>query len=178
MTRTDAVFFTVPATLFMIPTPAHETTQRARAGLPRRAAARLFAQSLDRQLTASSPPRAGALLNAHAARLTSSRERERLATWVDMLLSRALTPDRSSVTIGFIRPNYAPIADAQESMRRIIALLTDTSRPIGPRGVARLRRLLCDATGPLYWTGRGSAMEELHLIIGEMRPAEIRSGKS
>ncbi|MGD9619988.1 MAG: hypothetical protein AB7G47_06820 [Mycolicibacterium sp.] len=177
MIHTDTVYFTVPATYFATAGSARQRTRHRgdRAGLLARAAARVLSPRLDRQLAAGCPATAGALLGAHAARLGSSAERHNLASSLRLMLCRALTPGHSSPSMQYARPayallqpNYAAIVAAQATVRRIIALLTDSNRPIKPRAIARLRILLCDGTGPLYQGSRESLVEELHVIISLM----------
>lgn len=161
MINTDTASYTASPTSFTIAAPVQQTP-RARIGLTSRIAARVFAHYLDRQLAAECPPRPGTALSAHAARLESGRERDRVATWLQTLLARALSPERPSP--GYVHPNYSAIVEERAIVRRIISLLADRTRPVNAPGVARLRILLSDGTGPLYRGERSGLIEELHVI--------------
>jgi hypothetical protein len=47
-------------------------------------------------------------------------------------------------------------------------LLLHSPRPVRARGVARLRLLLSDGTGPLYRSGRGSLAAELRGVLAAL----------
>lgn len=173
MINTDVVYFAVPSNYFAAAGAAPQAVEHGgRASLIVRAAARLMSSRLDRQLAAGYPATAGALLGAHADRLSSRTERDHLASTMRLMLCWALTPGhRAQATAAnkpAIAPKYASIAAAQPTVRRIIALLTDLRRPINPRAIARLRILFSDGAGPLYQGGRASLVEELHVIISLM----------
>lgn len=149
--------------------PASETTQVASdtaVGLTSRVIARFRAHRYDLQLAADVTPEAGSALAAHAARLHSRKQRDHVASWVQNLLAASLSP-RQSVLLEPVQANHPPVAEALVAFHRIMARLNDT-RPVSARGMARLRLLLRDGTGPCYRGGRGNLTEELHTIIAAL----------
>lgn len=130
--------------------------------LASRVTARLFAARFDHQLAACAAPEAGSPAAAHAARLASRPERDRLADWLRTLLTAVRTAPRPALIR--VPPNYGPVIDAQAAIDHIIDLLTDT-RPVDIGGMARLRILLADGAGPVYLGGWGNLQEELNAVI-------------
>jgi hypothetical protein len=110
-----------------------------------RALARLFASSLDTQLAAGRAPESTRLLATRAQQLASGRMRRELARDVERVLglvhregpSRRVLVSRKS------------IVDVEPDLREMLAKLA-TPLPTSARGVAMVRVLLTDGTGPLF----------------------------
>ena len=122
-----------------------------RAPLTKRIAARLFADKFDRMLAVGVPAPAGSALAAHAARVTSFDERVGLARTLRSVLDAS---NRDAPMSSRIPLNAHNIAAARHRIEEI-ALRLHSPLPVSPRGMARLRLLLSDGTGPLYRYGHG-----------------------
>jgi hypothetical protein len=130
-----------------------------------RVIAELFATRFDKQLVAGAAPDPGSALAAHVSRLVSAGERRKLAETLRRSVSESysrhepmsarIPVDRSGVTaaVGLI--------DQVES--RLLA-----PRPVSAHGVARLRLLLSDGTGPMYWSGGGDLGAELRTVLAHL----------
>ena len=105
------------------------------------------AAELDRQIAAGARSSDGTLLAIRGERITSRRQRERVADG----LARVVR-DAQAVTHGFsaaVHPDRREVLAA----RTVIAALHRRLRapePVTPRGVILLRGLLTDGNGPLY----------------------------
>ncbi len=120
--------------------------------------AKVFAVRLDRQVEAGAPVPVGSALAVHVARLTSTREREQIA--------RGLRSSLQDATQGFRGPsarvpvNRVGVIAARDLIDEV-TLRLHSPAPVRARGMARLRLLLSDGTGPLYTPWRGSVAAEL-----------------
>ena len=124
----------------------------ARHTLTARLAARLFAARFDRMLAVGAPAPAGSGLALHAARLTSLDEREAIARVLRRSLHGARNSDaRLSSRVPLNVPNIVAAGDRIDQ----VTLRLHAPRPVTARGMARLRVLLSDGTGPMYRYGRG-----------------------
>src|SRR6478672_2158393 len=118
---------------------------QARPAVRARLTARLRAARFDRALAVGVPAPAGSALAAHAARLTSVAERQTVAR----ALRRAVrdAKDTRATQSGRVPMHRANIASAEALIDEV------TLRRMRPtrcaRGMARLRQLLSDGTGPL-----------------------------
>ena len=126
------------------------------------------AARLDRQLAAGASPRASAVLALRAQRITGRRSRIRLADG----LARAIR-DAQGKTPGFsaaVRPHRREVLAA----RTVLATLDRRLRapePVTARGVALLRALLTDGTGPLYRPGEPGALgSQLRAAAAALEP--------
>jgi hypothetical protein len=87
-----------------------------------------------------------------AERLEQQAERRDLA--VD--LQRAMqVPGATWGPRGQIRVCQASVRAAHQEIVELVGRLT-AAGPVSPQGVAEVRVLLCDGTGPLYWDGSGN----------------------
>ena len=112
--------------------------------------ARFLAATLDRELASGASPESSIVLAVHARRLCKSAERS--------LLARCLT--RSAAEAGRANdggtcPHHrAPLSRTaiSGSGRELTAVVErlEAGAPVGVQGVARIRHLLTDGTGPLY----------------------------
>lgn len=123
--------------------------------MPRRLRARLIARlrasSLDRQLAVGVAPAAGSALAAHRARIVAPPERHAVAR----TLSESMQEAGHRGTL------------AEDLSERLIQRLYAPG-PVCERGMARLRLLLSDGSGPLYRCGRGDLSGRLGAALAEL----------
>jgi hypothetical protein len=123
-----------------------------RASIRARLTARLRAGRLDRMLAVGVPAPAGSALAVHAARLTAVAEREAVARALRLAVRDA---HNASADLSLRVPlNRANIASAEDLIADV-TLRLHSPRPVSARGMARLRQLMSDGTGPFYRYGRG-----------------------
>ena len=120
--------------------------------------AKMFTRRLDREVEAGVPVPVGTALAVHVARLTSMREREQIARALQMLVRDARAGSWGlSSRVRAHRASILPVVDLiDEATMRLVS-----QRPVRPGGMARLRLLLTDGTGPLYNADRGSLSAQL-----------------
>jgi len=127
--------------------------------------ARMFAGRLDKELDSGEIPMPGSALAVHAARLTSVEEREALARALRHAMAEAQHAHAGV-------PLRIPVHPQRMSFCRQviddITLLLHSPRPVRARGMARLRILLSDGTGPLYRNGHGSLPAELRGVLAAL----------
>jgi hypothetical protein len=133
------------------------------AGFAARVRARLFAGRLDREIEHGMLPLPGSSLAVHMARLTSVEEREALARTLRQAVAER-PGDRFAARVPVPRERLAGCRDVIDD----ITLRLHAPRPVRARGVARLRILLSDGTGPLYRAGRGSLAAELRGVLAAL----------
>jgi hypothetical protein len=133
-------------------------------GLAARAVARVRWRSLDRELIAGADPGSSPQLAARAARLTGRRTRTEVAGELERLLAAPASGRRWSVL---------PHGRAVTANAEAIAELADLLRgpvPLYAGGLAMLRALLTDGTGPVYTDTVGLtlalALRDARLAIG------------
>jgi hypothetical protein len=108
--------------------------------------ARAFA--LDQELATGASPESNMALAVHAGRLCNPAERRVLARTLTRIAEASAAPGgrlKAPVcrpAVHRSRPELTAVAD------RLVA-----AGPVDVRGVARVRRLLADGTGPLYRSG-------------------------
>ncbi|WP_319450159.1 MULTISPECIES: hypothetical protein [unclassified Mycobacterium] len=118
-----------------------------------RLAARLFAARYDRAVDAGTSPEPGSALAVHVTRLAAPRAREELAHALRLVLRDAAEgPDALRPRVPVRTDSVRRAADVVQS---ILSRLEGPQR-VRVRGVARLRMLLADGSGPLYRSGAGS----------------------
>jgi hypothetical protein len=118
----------------------------ARVRLQDRVVARLRAASLDRALATGAPPESSVPLALHAGHLCSAGERRAVARSLARIVRLACAPPTASPRV----PVSAPaVRRCHDELRVLIERLT-APEPVGVRGVARLKTLVTDGTGPLY----------------------------
>jgi hypothetical protein len=123
-----------------------------RSTLAARLTARLWASRFDRMLAVGVAAPEGSALAIHAARLTSAQEREAIAC----LLRRSVSDagNRNARMSSRVPLNVPNIVAAEDRIDQV-TLRLHSPRPVTARGVARLRVLLSDGSGPMYRYGRG-----------------------
>lgn len=133
--------------------------------LAARLRARLTASRLDREVEAGAVVVPGTPLAAHVARLTSARQRRKLANGLTHAVDAA-----ARARPGVNRPfpiHSDKVAACSPEIEHITELLR-SQRPVNPRGIARLRMLLADGTGPLYDGGSGSLAAQLRAALAAL----------
>ena len=109
------------------------------ASITTRVIAELFATRFDKQLVAGVAPEPGSVLAAHVSRLASACERRKLA--------EAL---------------HHSVCEAHSRRTGMSATI-----PVD-RSAARLRLLLSDGAGPMYWPGGGDLGAELRAVLAQL----------
>lgn len=118
--------------------------------------ARMLAPWLDRELADHG---GRSLSEAHAARvqqLTSNRTRRSVARALDRLIERAQNPHPASLREG-VPPCRDQVREATPLIASIAARLR-SGEPLDACGVARLKTLLADRSGPCYASSRPDAL--------------------
>jgi hypothetical protein len=136
------------------------------ARLRERLQAYLRADSLDRLLARGVPPEADPQLFLHARRLASPRTRRQLAQAVRRVLA---THEDPPLLAAPSRPARDRVRRAHGSLERLAELL-DSRHFLQTEGVARVRVLLADGSGPLY---RAEAPEELQVELHRITAALV-----
>ena len=135
------------------------------ASITTRVIAELFATRFDKQLAAGVAPEPGSVLAAHVFQLASAGERRKLAKALHHSLCEAHSPrTRMSATIPVDR---SAVAAAVGLIDQVVLRLTGP-RPVSARGVARLRLLLSDGAGPMYWPEGGDLGAELRAVLAQL----------
>lgn len=134
----------------------------AEASVITRVIAKLSATRLDKQLVAGLAPSPGSALAAHVARLASPGERSKLAKALKSSVSEAHSR-RIRMSPG-VPVNRAGVAAASDVIDQVTLRLLGPG-PVSARGVARLRLLLSDGAGPMYWSGSGDLGAELRVVL-------------
>jgi hypothetical protein len=118
-----------------------------------RLTAKLFAARYDRAVDAGTSPEPGSALAVHVTRLSAPRAREELAHALRLVLRDvAEGPDALRPRVP-VRPDA--VRRAADVVHAIVSRLEEPRR-VRVRGMARLRMLLADGSGPLYRSGAGS----------------------
>jgi hypothetical protein len=126
------------------------------ATLEDRAIARMLGRWLDRELASDMGASLSAAHSARVGQLTKARTRRALARSLVRLVERAA--DRRSRL-----PNWT-IQPCTEQVRAAMPLILSTAsrlrsdEPLSPLGIARLKTLLRDASGPCYIQSRPDAL--------------------
>jgi hypothetical protein len=106
---------------------------------------RLRSSALDRALIHGANPAASPRLAARAAQLTSPRARAEIAAGLDRLVAAAKDgPGRVRVS-----PDRAAILANERQLHALAARLREPG-PLYAQGIAIIRELLADGTGPAY----------------------------
>ena len=118
-----------------------------------RVAAKLRVRALDRALIDGADPAESPQLAAHSARLTRRSTRWGVADGLDRMAHTGVEPAR---VWGILPSRNAVRANLQE-LHDLAAVLRGPS-PVYAQGVAMLRVLVSDGTGPAYTDRDGSAL--------------------
>jgi hypothetical protein len=116
---------------------------------------------LDREVVAGTVPTPGSPLEVHVARLTSVREREGVARAFRRLVTVNQTNSRALLRV----PIVSHQINGCSSLFDDVTMRLHSPRPVRAEGMARLRVLLSDGTGPLYCDGGASLAVELRAAL-------------
>jgi len=137
----------------------------AEASIVTRVVAELFATRFDKQLAAGVVPEPGSALAAHVSRVASAGERCKLAEALQNSVSE--THSRRTRRSARIPVDRSRVVAAVGLIDQV-ALRLLGPRPVSARGVARLRLLLADGGGPMYWSGGGDLGAELRAVVAQL----------
>jgi hypothetical protein len=127
-----------------------------------RLAVRARASALDDQLAAGASPESSVTLALHAARLCRPAQRRVLARSLTRVVATAEAPEPRRLRVPVCR---TAVHQARAELAAVAGRLT-ASGPVDVRGVARVRSLLADGTGPLYQpTPPASLLHELAEVL-------------
>jgi hypothetical protein len=115
------------------------------AGWRQRVAARLHAARLDAQLGAGEPPESAIALAVHAERVARPAQRRLLAQSIQRVLALADRPP----PVRAAPVDLCAVRRARTQLEELADRLA-SARPVDVRGLARVRTLLADGSGPLY----------------------------
>jgi hypothetical protein len=136
-----------------------------RPSMTSRLIARLRAGRFDGLIAVGVPAPVGSAQAAHEARLTSTAERETIAR----SLRTALADARGRGLLLSSRvPLHVPNITAAEDVIDAVTLRLHSPRPVSARGMARLRQILSDGTGPLYRYGHGDLTGRLGAALAAL----------
>lgn len=132
-----------------------------------RLVARLRASALDAALISGASPESSVPLAVHAEHVSAPSERRALACSLRRIVAAAETATP--------RPRAAPVdREAVRRLRAGIESLADrlaSDEPVNIRGVARIRTLLSDGSGPLYRLNKASSLDrELVAVSSAIDP--------
>lgn len=134
--------------------------------MPRRVAwliAHVRAPQLDRQLAAGAVPWFSQIHAARAIQLASDHHRRGLARSLEQLIEQAENPPARFMS-AVISPCRQQVCEAMPEILAISSRLR-SGEPVDARGVARLRALLSDGSGPCYIPGRQAGLSDaLHAV--------------
>jgi hypothetical protein len=116
--------------------------------------ARIRAAALDAELAAGASPESSVVLALHAVHLSGPSQRRLLAGSLRRVAASADVPTRSRLKAPVCSP---AVRHAGTELQAVIDRLA-AAGPVSVRGVARVRCLLADGTGPIY---RKSAPDRL-----------------
>ena len=140
-------------------------TAAPRPSLVARLIARVRADRFDHQLAVGVVAPEGSALAVHQARLTSVQEREAIA----QTLRHAVQDAREGAAVFSSRiPVHSNNIAAAEDVIDAITLRLHSPQPVSSRGMARLRRVLSDGTGPFYWYGKGDLAGRLGAALAAL----------
>lgn len=127
--------------------------------------ARLRAPRLDQALAVGVPVPVDSALAVHATRLASVAERRAVAG----ALRRAVRDAKGNraTQSGRVPMHRANIVSAEALIDEVTQRLLAPD-PVSARGMARVRRLLSDGTGPLYQYGRGDLAGRLGAALAAL----------
>ena len=124
---------------------------RRRPSVPARVMARLRPVTYDRMLAVGVEPAPGSPLDAHERRVTSAAERRAIVC----TLRRVRRHGRGGAPLERAMPLHSANVGAAAGLIDRLILRLQAPQPVCARGMARLRLVLADGSGPLYRGGRG-----------------------
>jgi len=133
-------------TVVLVTNPGGITSRSVR--LADRVRARLAAGRLDRELAGGRCPDVEVTLAVHAERIVRPPARDSLARSLRRVADLAEAPDGAGRSH---TPLCWPHARQAAADLRALAERLEKPGPISPQAVARVRMILTDGAGPLYW---------------------------
>ena len=118
--------------------------------------ARLRARRLDRDLARGVPAHGSPALSWRAELLTRPSVTHELGAQLRALVSEAHDPGRALLRV---HADPQRLVSVEADLRRLASRL-DAARPSHPAGVAKVRLLLTDGTGPLYGCSSVQALSD------------------
>jgi len=158
----------IPANVLFSTLTTRETRWPAAMPQPSLAArfiARLRAGQLDRLIAVGVPAPVGSAQAAHEARLMSTAEREAIARSLRTTVADARG---RGVLLSSRLPLHVPNITATTDVIDAVTLRLHSPLPVNARGMARLRQILSDGTGPLYRYGRGDLRGRLGAALAAL----------
>jgi hypothetical protein len=137
-----------------------------RASLFARLTASLLAGRFDRMLAVGAPATPGSAVAVHADRIVAYPHREALARTLRSAIRDSHDPRLAMMSSSL--PVHRVNVAAAETTIDAITLWLHSPRPVTPRGMARLRLVLCDGAGPFYELGRGDLDGRLGAALAAM----------
>ncbi len=132
-----------------------------------RVRARLRTSALDEQLAAGASPESSVALALHAGHLCRPQQRRLLARSLNEIALSCEAPARGRLKAPVCRHG---VTRARPELAAVVERLA-AAGPVDVRGVARIRSLLADGTGPLYREARpGHLRDELRAALRAMDP--------
>lgn len=124
---------------------------------------RARAASLDQELAAGASPESNVALAVHAGHLCEPGHRRQLAR----SLMRIAAAAADEPTVRRVRtPVCGPAVRRARGELAAVAVRLGATGPVGVHGVARVRTLLSDGTGPLYRSGPPEQLRhELNAVL-------------
>jgi hypothetical protein len=119
--------------------------------------ARLRGPWLDRELAAGVEPWHSPVHSARSLQITSQRARNSLADSLETLFVRAQRPARSPGWSAAVPVDRDAVLAARQALEWLAERLRDGA-PIGTRGVAELRDVISDGSGPFYGALTGDTL--------------------
>ncbi len=121
-----------------------------------RVVARLRADRIDRELAEGVVPWSTVAHAARALQLAGDRSRDELARWLEGVAKRA-EEARAPLMNAVISPCREQVREALPLILQLAERLR-AEAPVNPRGVAALRRVVSDGSGPCYRHSRPDAL--------------------
>jgi hypothetical protein len=129
--------------------------------------ARIRAAALDAELAAGASPESSVFLALHALHPSAPSQRRLLAGSLQRVAAAADTPTRSRLKAPVCGP---AVRDAGTELQAVIERLV-SAEPVSVRGMARVRCLLADGTGPIYRKSAPDRLRnELRGVLAVMDP--------
>ncbi len=126
------------------------------------------ASALDRALAAGISPESNVALAVHAGRLCEPAQRRLLAHSLTQIAAASTSPAGRRLKAPVCRP---AVHRARAELSAVADRLVTTG-PVDVEGVARVRRLLADGTGPLYRPGSSDQLRgELVAALTALDPS-------
>ncbi|HEX2808910.1 MAG TPA: hypothetical protein VHN80_22320 [Kineosporiaceae bacterium] len=134
-------------------------------------AARLLAARLDRSLADGASPESSVLLALRAQYLVRPRTRRTLATTLQRILIESVRPPRRSTSPLPLCARQRVVAVERE-FQELIGRLSAPC-PVPACGVAKVRVLLTEGSGPLYRVGQSTDLRSTVLAaVGALEPLD------